>query len=142
MPTRAMTATKSKTAASKTAKVPEAKRYAWAGEILDIVEDSEVKAANKLLREYRAQASKLAVAKAAAFKAEDALKELMQGHETLRINGEQVATWKWADASEFDKDSAERDPFFGAYNQFRLRFTYTVKDKTRRFLCKGVVGVD
>lgn len=153
-PAKAMTATKApakaapakkapaKKAAPK-AKIPEAKRFKReANPVLEITEPKAAAEAMRAYKAYLASADALERAKTKAFEREEVMKQLMGGHDTLIVNGLQIATWRWANASEFDKASAEADPMWPQVDGFMRKYTKTVVGKTRRFLCKGVAHVD
>lgn len=82
-----------------TAATPKPAKYDYQGEFID----ADPVAWAKLETEYKLAALQLQEAKDRAFAVEQNIKDLMQGYEHLRVNGETRVSWTWQTKNVFDK---------------------------------------
>jgi hypothetical protein len=121
------------TAVEKPAKVTEATRFDYEGEVKEIAPEIGF----TLVAKYRQAAAALAAAKAAAFAIEEEIKTVMGGHERLVVDGTVVANYVWKDLTSFNKKALKEK-----YPAIVAEFTETKKNGSRAFSVPGTAGVE
>ncbi len=118
---------------TQTTEAPKAPEYQ--GEFVDV--DPAAWAKYEAAYKYAAQA--LQHAKDLAFAAEQDIKELMGGHEHLRVMGETRVSWTWQAKNVFDKGQLRKD-----HPDIVDKYTQIIPDGKRVFDAKpiGVTHVE